>query len=185
MSTGYNDGYDSREERRRDKHRHNRRPGSKDSDYGSGDETVVKEKKKKSLSGKEKGLGASLLGGAGGAFVGHEMGGGALGTILGIGAGAVGAALLEKDHEKQKKKEAERESKKHLKYQDDFEYGSSDVGPAGHHHREAPPPMMHSYNEDQRSGRRERSRRQRSRSRGRRDSPDDSSSDSEYARRRN
>lgn len=158
-------------------------PGSRRSNYDSG--TEGKEKKKKGLSDKEKGLGASLLGGAGGAFVGHEMGGGALGTILGIGAGAIGAAFLEKDHEKQKKKEKEREREKQLKYRDDFEYGSSQVGSGGQYHqREGSVPADDQY-DDYRQRHHDNPRKHRSRSRGRRGTPEqDSSSDSEYERRR-
>ncbi|KAK4989255.1 hypothetical protein LTR50_003361 [Elasticomyces elasticus] len=48
----------------------------------------------------EKGLGATLVGGAGGAFLGHELGGGPLGLIGGLIAGAVGANALENRHEK-------------------------------------------------------------------------------------
>ena len=42
----------------------------------------------------ERGLGSTLIGGAGGAFLGNKMGGGALGTIGGLIAGAVGANML-------------------------------------------------------------------------------------------
>ncbi|MCJ1255276.1 hypothetical protein MMC24_003092 [Lignoscripta atroalba] len=48
----------------------------------------------------ERGLGATLIGAGSGAFVGHELGGGTLGTIGGIIAGAVGANALEKHHKK-------------------------------------------------------------------------------------
>lgn len=43
----------------------------------------------------ERGLGATLIGAAGGGFLGHEVGGGALATIGGMIAGAVGANKLE------------------------------------------------------------------------------------------
>ncbi|KAI9696744.1 MAG: hypothetical protein M1836_005106 [Candelina mexicana] len=46
----------------------------------------------------ERGLGATLVGAAGGGFLGHELGGGALGTIGGAIAGVVGANALEKKH---------------------------------------------------------------------------------------
>lgn len=42
----------------------------------------------------ERGLGSTLIGGAGGAFLGNQLGGGALGTIGGLIAGAVGANML-------------------------------------------------------------------------------------------
>ena len=186
MSSGYDDDYDSEDERRRHKNKHRRhsRPGSRPSNYDSG--TEGKEKKKKGgLSEKEKGFGASLLGGAGGAFVGHEVGGGALGTILGIGAGAIGAAFLEKDHEKQKKKEREKEKERQLKYRDDFEYGSSHVGSVGSHSRSEESAPVDYENDDYRRRGHSRERRRRSRSRGRRGTPEqDSSSESEYERRR-
>ncbi|KAI9663169.1 MAG: hypothetical protein M1821_008217 [Bathelium mastoideum] len=181
LSSGYDDDYDSHDEKRR--HRHRREGSDSRHSKNDGGDDGGKEKKKKGLSDKEKGLGASLLGGAGGAFVGHEMGGGALGTILGIGAGAIGAALLEKDHEKQKKKEKERDREKRLKYRDDFEYGSSDVGSAGQHRRDVSPPRDDPYG-DERYQPHDRDRRRRSRSRGRGDDEDNSSSDSEYERRR-
>lgn len=43
----------------------------------------------------DRGLGATLLGGAGGAFVGHKTAGGALGTLGGMVMGAIGANVLE------------------------------------------------------------------------------------------
>ncbi|KAI9831802.1 MAG: hypothetical protein M1819_004699 [Sarea resinae] len=48
----------------------------------------------------ERGLGATLVGSAAGGFLGHEVGGGALGTLGGIIAGAVGANALEHRHDK-------------------------------------------------------------------------------------
>ena len=48
----------------------------------------------------ERGLGATLLGGSGGAFLGHKYGGGGLGTVGGLIAGAVGANLVENFTEK-------------------------------------------------------------------------------------
>ncbi|KAL9062538.1 MAG: hypothetical protein Q9157_008835, partial [Trypethelium eluteriae] len=183
LSSGYDDGYDSHEERRRQKHRHRGSDsGSRHSRYGD-DDKESKEKKKKGLSEKEKGLGASLLGGAGGAFVGHEMGGGALGTILGIGAGAIGAALIEKDHDKQRKKDKDREREKKLRYRDDFEYGSSHVGSGS---RSPPPagvpPVTKEMYEDERyksHDMRHKHGKYRSRSSGRGGNEDDSSTDSE------
>lgn len=43
----------------------------------------------------ERGLGATLLGGGAGAYLGHAAGGGVLGTLGGVLAGAVGANVLE------------------------------------------------------------------------------------------
>lgn len=40
------------------------------------------------------------MGGAGGAFVGHKLGGGVLGTMGGMVAGAVGANYLSDKHDK-------------------------------------------------------------------------------------
>lgn len=47
----------------------------------------------------ERGLGSTLIGGAGGAFIGHKLGGGPLGTIGGLVAGAVGANMLSDKHD--------------------------------------------------------------------------------------
>ena len=58
------------------------------------------EKKHKKDHSTEKGIGATLVGGGAGAFLGHELGGGALGTVGGMIAGAVGANALERRHEK-------------------------------------------------------------------------------------
>ena len=58
------------------------------------------EKKPKKDHSTEKGIGATLVGGGAGAFLGHELGGGALGTVGGMIAGAVGANALERRHER-------------------------------------------------------------------------------------
>jgi len=50
--------------------------------------------------GCEKGLGGELAWSRWGAFLGHELFGGGLGTVGGVIAGAVGANILEKKHEK-------------------------------------------------------------------------------------
>jgi len=42
----------------------------------------------------DRGLGSTLIGGASGAFLGNKLGGGALGTIGGLVAGAIGANAL-------------------------------------------------------------------------------------------
>jgi hypothetical protein len=42
----------------------------------------------------DRGLGSTLIGGAGGAFLGNKMGGGTLGTLGGLVAGAIGANVL-------------------------------------------------------------------------------------------
>ncbi|KAL8728778.1 MAG: hypothetical protein Q9166_005156 [cf. Caloplaca sp. 2 TL-2023] len=53
-------------------------------------------------------LGSALIGAAGGGFLGHKYGGGALGAIGGAVAGAVGANLAEKEWEKHKEKRGDR-----------------------------------------------------------------------------
>ncbi|KAF4629923.1 hypothetical protein G7Y89_g8224 [Cudoniella acicularis] len=73
----------------------------------------------------ERGLGATLLGGGAGAFVGHEAGGGALGTILGTVVGAIGANALEHHHKK--KKEEKKYENDQLAY-GDSQYGGSNYG---------------------------------------------------------
>lgn len=57
---------------------------------------------------KERGLGATVLGGAGGAFLGHEMGHGKMATLGGLAVGAIAANAFEHHHEK-KKRERQRE----------------------------------------------------------------------------
>lgn len=42
----------------------------------------------------DRGLGSTLVGGAGGAFVGNKLGGGTLGTLGGALLGAVGANMI-------------------------------------------------------------------------------------------
>jgi len=57
----------------------------------------------------EKGLAASTLGGAGGALLGHSVaGGGAVGLIGGILAGALGASKLEEKRESKKSEKSEK-----------------------------------------------------------------------------
>ncbi|MCJ1370536.1 hypothetical protein MMC20_001749 [Loxospora ochrophaea] len=56
--------------------------------------------RKKPSHEKERSIGAAIAGGAGGAFLGHELGGGPLATIGGMIAGAIGANALEQRHEK-------------------------------------------------------------------------------------
>ncbi|KAF1345176.1 hypothetical protein BDV97DRAFT_42701 [Delphinella strobiligena] len=84
----------------------------------------------------DRGLGATLLGGAGGAFLGHKTAGGGLGTLGGMVLGAIGANVLENKHEKDKKE------KKHKKHRSDSHghgnshgssHGSSHGGSHGHH----------------------------------------------------
>ena len=48
----------------------------------------------------ERGIGATLIGAGSGGFLGHELGGGMLGTLGGMIAGVVGANMLEKRHHK-------------------------------------------------------------------------------------
>lgn len=57
----------------------------------------------------ERGLGASVLGGGAGAFLGHKYGHGAMGTIGGLAIGAIAANAFE--HHEKKKREERRESR--------------------------------------------------------------------------
>jgi hypothetical protein len=50
----------------------------------------------------ERGLGATLVGGAGGGFLAHEVGGGVLGTIAGTVVGAIGANFAEHKYKEHK-----------------------------------------------------------------------------------
>lgn len=75
----------------------------------------------------ERGLGATLVGGASGGFIAHKAGGGLVGSVLGSVVGAVGANILEhklegKHHKKDKKHKKEKKEKKHKKH------GSKDRG---------------------------------------------------------
>ncbi|KAI9831488.1 MAG: hypothetical protein M1826_003378 [Phylliscum demangeonii] len=51
---------------------------------------------------RERKFGAAALGAAGGGFLGHELGGGAIATIGGAIAGAIGVEMLEKHHLRRK-----------------------------------------------------------------------------------
>ncbi|CAK7565266.1 MAG: hypothetical protein SEPTF4163_003179 [Sporothrix epigloea] len=70
----------------------------------------------------ERGLGATLVGGAGAGWAAHHAGGGTLGTIAGAVAGAIGANVIE--HFVEKKRD-----EKHHNQQGGY-YG----GQNGHHH---------------------------------------------------
>lgn len=77
----------------------------------------------------ERGLGATVLGGAGGAFLGHKMEHGALGTIGGLAIGAIAANAFE-HHEKKKKEERRQERAFDGGYEDGeehYHYHSRDI----------------------------------------------------------
>ncbi|KAI9739244.1 MAG: hypothetical protein M1834_007457 [Cirrosporium novae-zelandiae] len=74
--------------------------GDYDSRYDNPYEDDRKEKRRDGKHEGEKSLGATLLGAAGGGVLGHELGNGPLATIGGVIAGAIGANVLEKQHEK-------------------------------------------------------------------------------------
>ncbi|KAG6997693.1 hypothetical protein G7Y79_00038g074520 [Physcia stellaris] len=63
---------------------------------------VKKEKRRSRDHSREKSIVTTLAGGAGGAYLGHEIGGGAIGAVGGLLAGALGARELEKRHERNK-----------------------------------------------------------------------------------
>jgi hypothetical protein len=69
----------------------------------------------------ERGLGATVLGGGAGAFLGHKMGHGALGTIGGLAIGAIAANALE-HHEKKKHEERREERAFDSGYEDGDEH---------------------------------------------------------------
>ncbi|KAK3721963.1 hypothetical protein LTR37_002779 [Vermiconidia calcicola] len=88
--------YDDRDERdERDRRSEQRRRDSRASPTG-GNKDV--------FGGKEgqRGLSAQVLGGAMGGLAGHEFGGGVLETLGGMVVGAVGAKVLENEHEKRR-----------------------------------------------------------------------------------
>ena len=61
---------------------------------------MKKEKRRSRDHSREKSIVTTLAGGAGGAYLGHEIGGGAIGAVGGLLAGALGARELEKRHER-------------------------------------------------------------------------------------
>jgi hypothetical protein len=73
----------------------------------------------------ERGLGATVLGGGAGAFLGNKMHHGALGTIGGLAIGAIAANAFE--HHEKKKKEERRESRA-------FDKGYEDGEDRSRHH---------------------------------------------------
>ncbi|KAL8866379.1 MAG: hypothetical protein Q9174_006338, partial [Haloplaca sp. 1 TL-2023] len=94
-----------------------RRPSSRDERYLYADEDRERRHRRSSRSrrshrsrsgsrsrSRSRDLGSALIGAAGGGFIGHKYGGGALGAIGGAVAGAVASNLAEKEWEKQKEK---------------------------------------------------------------------------------
>ena len=94
----------------------------------------------------EKGLGATLVGGASGGFLAHKVGGGLLGSLAGAVAGAIGANALEHQHKKHKEHKQEEQYAQQQYAQQQYGggamgglypgYGGSDGGSShhGHHH---------------------------------------------------
>ena len=91
---------------------------------------------------KAKDVGATLIGGAVGAFAGHELGHNGIASTIGALAGAWGGHELEKRHEKKKeRKEAEEGgysrrsiSRSRSRRRDDYEDDDVDDEPRRHHH---------------------------------------------------
>lgn len=77
----------------------------------------------------ERGFGATALGGAGGAFLGHKLEHGALGTIGGLAIGAIAANAFE--HHEKKKKEEKRENRA---FGEGYRDGERHEEPHHHHH---------------------------------------------------
>ena len=69
----------------------------KDDGYDKDDR---REKRRSRSRSRDKSLVSTLAGAAGGGYLGHELGGGAIGTVGGLLAGAIGARELEKRHER-------------------------------------------------------------------------------------
>lgn len=101
---GYSDGAPVKTKKHRYRRNDRERYKSDDGDDTGDEERRLRVKMRPKFdpefTDKEKGLGASVLGGAGGALIGNKMGGGALGTIGGIVLGAIGGNALEERHEK-------------------------------------------------------------------------------------
>ncbi|KAL8752551.1 MAG: hypothetical protein Q9184_005688 [Pyrenodesmia sp. 2 TL-2023] len=97
---------------------YDRRPSSHDERYMYPDEDRPRRHRHRSRSrhshrsksrSRSRDLGSSLLGAAGGGFLGHKYGGGTLGALGGAVAGAIGANLAGKEWEKHKEREHRRE----------------------------------------------------------------------------
>ncbi|KAL8795934.1 MAG: hypothetical protein Q9195_001678 [Heterodermia aff. obscurata] len=92
------------ESRRSSKHHHRRHSSdSRAFDRRYKEDYVIEERREKRRSrdhSREKGLASTLAGAAGGGYLGHKIGGGAIGTVGGLVAGAIGARELEKRHER-------------------------------------------------------------------------------------
>ncbi|MCJ1429973.1 hypothetical protein MMC29_007888 [Sticta canariensis] len=91
---------DDRDTRSRSAHSHRRRDHSSRSQSRARDTSRSRASDHHRDSSRAKGIGATLVGAAGGGLLGHEIGGGALGTLGGALAGAIGANALEKRHER-------------------------------------------------------------------------------------
>ena len=87
----------------------------------------------------ERGLGATLVGGAGGAFLGHKLEHGALGTLGGLAVGAIAANAYE-HHEKKKKEERRQERA--------FDEGYEDGEDRPHHHHSRDIDDQEDYSDD-------------------------------------
>lgn len=91
---------------------------------------------------KGKDVGATVLGGAVGAFAGHELGHNGLATTIGALAGAWGGHELEKHHEKKKERRESQQydSNSRRSFDEEVEYSDDDSDDRRrhhHHHRDS------------------------------------------------
>ena len=139
-------------------------------------------KDEKSGHATERGIGANLVGAAGGGYLGHKFAGGGVGTVLGALVGGYAAHMAAEKGEKSHRKKKEKKSREH---------GDNATESHGSSHRRrrgsAPLPLIGHLLPPDAGRRRRHSKSARSRSRGRNDLSDsdsDSSSADSRTRRR-
>lgn len=87
------------------------------------------------LTDEQRSLGASMLGGAGGALIGHKLGG-TLGAIGGILVGAIGATKLEEKREERKYREKNELKHQYTDRKDEYTDGRDQYADRRDHHND-------------------------------------------------
>jgi hypothetical protein len=141
-------------------------------------------KGEKSDHATERGIGANLVGAAGGGYLGHKFAGGGVGTVLGALVGGYAAHQAEKKHSKHRKDKKGKKSRDSDSYSDNDEV-SHGVRRRRSRHGSEPAPLGGQLYPPEPGRRRRHSRSARSRSKRRGDSgSNDSSSEDNHRRRR-
>ena len=130
----------------------------------------------------ERGIGANLVGAAGGGYLGHKLAGGGVGTVLGALVGGYAAHQAEKKHSKHRKDKKGKKSKD--SDSDDVDDVSHGVRRRRSRHGSEPAPLGGQLYPPEAGRRRRHSRSTRSRSKRRDDSGSSDSSSEEDHRRR-